>query len=62
MAPFPDTVSLNGEDYRGRGGARGRGAVRARGARRTTTRAASLHPHPHPLYHHPELAHHDMPQ
>ncbi|XP_039762805.1 la-related protein 1 isoform X2 [Pararge aegeria] len=57
-----DTVSLNGEDYRGRGGARGRGAVRARGARRTTTRAASLHPHPHPLYHHPELAHHDMPQ
>ncbi|XP_045783270.1 la-related protein 1 isoform X1 [Maniola jurtina] len=57
-----DTVSLNGEDYRARGSARGRGAVRARGARRTTPRAASLHPHPHPLYHHPELAHHDMPQ
>ncbi|CAH2083464.1 unnamed protein product [Euphydryas editha] len=55
-----ETVSLNGEESRGRGTSRGRGAARARGARRTNARAASLHPHP-ALYHHPEL-HHDMPQ
>ncbi|XP_047543007.1 la-related protein 1 isoform X2 [Vanessa atalanta] len=52
-----DTVSLNGEESRGRGAGRGRGAARARGARRAGARAASLHPPPHALYHHP-----DMPQ
>ncbi|CAH0731115.1 unnamed protein product, partial [Brenthis ino] len=55
-----DTVSLNGEDTRGRGSGRGRGSLRGRGARRASTRA-SLHPHAHPLYH-PDVAHHDIPQ
>ncbi|XP_068627316.1 la-related protein 1-like isoform X1 [Battus philenor] len=58
-----DTVSLNGEDARGRLGNRGRGATRGRGGRRTAPRPASalpLQPH-HPLYHH-DFAHHDLPQ
>ncbi|XP_045509161.1 la-related protein 1-like isoform X3 [Colias croceus] len=58
-----DTVSLNGEE-RGRfapGGGRGRGSARGRGARRPGARPASVHAHPHAVYHHPEF-HHDMPQ
>ncbi|CAK1553287.1 unnamed protein product [Leptosia nina] len=58
-----DTVSLNGEDSRGRGALRGRGAMRGgRGARRPGPRPASVHSHPHPLYHHPDYPHHEMPQ
>ncbi|XP_045489124.1 la-related protein 1 isoform X1 [Pieris rapae] len=57
-----DTVSLNGED-RQRGATRGRGAVRgARGVRRPGPRPASVHSHPHPLYHHPDYPHHDLAQ
>ncbi|XP_041983865.1 la-related protein 1 isoform X3 [Aricia agestis] len=55
-----DTVSLNGEDSRGRGAGRGRGAARARGARRSAPRP--VHAHPHALFHHPDYQHHDMPQ
>ncbi|VVC90768.1 unnamed protein product [Leptidea sinapis] len=57
-----ETMSLNGEDTRGRGGMRGRGASRARGVRRGMPRPASVHSHPHQLYQHHEYTHHDMAQ
>ncbi|XP_028160918.1 la-related protein 1-like isoform X1 [Ostrinia furnacalis] len=59
-----DTVSLNGEDTRGRGSTRGRGGVaRGRGARRgRPASAAPVPPHPHrPAYHH-EYHHADLQQ
>lgn len=56
-----ETVSLNGEDRQRGPGSRGRGAVRgARGVRRPGPRPASVHTHPHPLYHHPDYPHHDL--
>ncbi|CAG9577592.1 unnamed protein product [Danaus chrysippus] len=53
-----DTVSLNGEDSRGRGAPRGRGSVRGRGTRRGTPRAASIHSH----VYHQDIANHELPQ
>ncbi|KAJ8706608.1 hypothetical protein PYW07_012686 [Mythimna separata] len=61
--PENDTVSLNGEDSRSRGGPRSRGGRGgARGGRRTAPRPASAlpslpAPHHHTLYHHA----HDFP-
>ncbi|KAL0808950.1 hypothetical protein ABMA28_012609 [Loxostege sticticalis] len=66
--PDHDTVSLNGEESRGRGLGRGRGAARRGTARRG--RPASAQPplphvahrvaHPHLPYHHPDYHHPDL--
>ncbi|XP_061381937.1 la-related protein 1B isoform X2 [Danaus plexippus] len=53
-----DTVSLNGEDSRGRGAPRGRGSVRGRGTRRGAPRASSIHSH----VYHQDIASHELPQ